>query len=87
MVFTLIAFLLKWCKTRCRDQSDAVLLLLRLGALAVLLEKCLSVHSHNADDIVLITPTSRTVRCMLFTYDSFADNFSTVFNVKKNQSV
>ena len=40
-----------------------------------------------ADDIVLIAPMSRAMRCMLFTCDSFADNFSIVFNAKKNQNV
>ena len=36
-----------------------------------------------ADDIVLIAPTSRAMRRMLFTCDSVADNLSIVFNAYK----
>ena len=35
-----------------------------------------------ADAILLIAPTSHAMRRMLFTCDSFADNFSIVFNAK-----
>ena len=38
-----------------------------------------------AGDIVLIPPTSRAMRPMLFTWYSFADNFSIVCNVKKSR--
>ena len=38
-----------------------------------------------ADDIVLIVPTPRAMRRMLSTCDSFADNFSIVFNAKKSK--
>ena len=34
------------------------------------------------DDIALIEPTSRAMRIRLFTCDSFANNFSIVFNAK-----
>ena len=37
-----------------------------------------------ADDIVLIAPTSRAMRRMLFTCDSFAYDFSIVFIAKKS---
>ena len=39
-----------------------------------------------ADDSVLIAPTSRAMRRMLFTCDSFVANFSIVFDAK-NRSV
>ena len=58
-------------------------------ALAVLLAKCLSVHSHMmmiAYYDVLIMLTSHAMHDMLFTCDIFADNFSIVFSAK-NQSV
>ena len=38
----------------------------------------------SADNIVLIAPTFRAIRHMLFTCDSFADNFSIVFNAKQD---
>ena len=36
-----------------------------------------------AGDIVFIAPTSRAMRRMLSTCDSFSDNFSIVFNANK----
>ena len=56
---------------------------LRLMSLTVLLAKCLSVHSHMLTILCLLRQSSRPMRRMLFTYDSFADNFSIVFNAKK----
>ena len=37
----------------------------------------------HADDIVLIAPKSRAMRRMLFTCDTFADNFSIVLSATK----